>query len=767
MIVEAIGALKDSNGSSKRAIAKYIESTHKDLPPTHSALLTHHLKRLKNNGLLVMVKKSYKLASTARSEGFIPDSAPVPVLSNPNPPDASPGPKRGRGRPPKPKPISQPTLQTVDPNPTQQPVTVTVPLAGGPRKSPGRPRKNNAPAVPVPGPVPVQVQLGVRRGRGRPPKTGLKKSPGRPRKPKTVRSVVAANSVKRGRGRPPKAMNQLPPQSVLPIQGQPVAVPYADAAATTTTVTGVVQNLGRPRGRGRPKGVTSAAVAAAAVVPGKRRGRPPKLGGVSAAKPLTPRKTTGKPVGRPKKNTEGAESKASAAAYGDLKRKLEFFQSRVKQAVGVLKPQFTSESNISAIGAIQELEGLAAMDISNSTFKDDAQPMAMPPPASSNQPPFAQIEGQSLDRILLEGTNVQEVIRAMVLDIQARLLLDMLGNRIESTLVNPSALVSEMAGICERLSSVDPEIMAVDPALVQSIQAYVYAVLDKQGGGAMQVFVAHWQVMLSLLVLAWQQPQYGSKSYPKFSSSSNKPGSLIQAWVQCTTATAMISSSTDGVSNSTPNPIGPSSFMPISINMGTFPGTPAVRLIGEGHLLHRLCQLLLFCFFFQQAQPPLFAQRTSDANPQKPEPGAPGKMEEVNSVSVKPTTTMTRADEAQGSRAGQMKDLFLILMDLCRRTAGLAHLLPVSQIGSSSIQVRLHYIDGNYTVLPEVVEASIGPQMQNCIPHLKNGIDGICLAVYPWSDSLDMSYYLENILEPKPCGEGSVSCLKEMQHLKI
>lgn len=60
----------------------------------------------------------------------------------------------------------------------------------------------------------------------------------------------------------------------------------------------------------------------------------------------------------------------------------------------------------------------------------------------------------------------------------------------------------------------------------------------------------------------------------------------------------------------------------------------------------------------------------------------------------------------------QVKVLFLILMDLCRRTAGLAHPLPVSQVGSSNIQIRLHYIDGNYTVLPEVVEASLGPHMQ-------------------------------------------------------
>ena len=269
MISEAIGALKEKNGSSKRAISKYIESAYKEvLPSTHSTLLTHHLKRLKNNGLLVMVKKSYKLASTSRSEASLPDSSPT------NPPDASPGPKRGRGRPPKPKH----TLATADLN-----VQPFVPLDDGPKKSPGRPRKN--------GPV---GQLGVRKGRGRPPKSGPKKSPGRPRKPKTVRSVVGANAMKRGRGRPPKAVNQLPPQAVMPIQGQPMAVPYADVdAATTATV--AVPNLSRPRGR--PKGTAGAA---GVVVSGKRRGRPPKIGGITVM-PIKPKKTTGKPVGRPKK----------------------------------------------------------------------------------------------------------------------------------------------------------------------------------------------------------------------------------------------------------------------------------------------------------------------------------------------------------------------------------------------------------------------------------------------------------------------------------
>jgi len=64
------------------------------------------------------------------------------------------------------------------------------------------------------------------------------------------------------------------------------------------------------------------------------------------------------------------------------------------------------------------------------------------------------------------------------------------------------------------------------------------------------------------------------------------------------------------------------------------------------------------------------------------------------------------------ARTMQVKVLFMMLMDLCRRTAGLQHPLPVSQVGSNNIQVRLHYIDGNYSVQPEVVEASLGPHMQ-------------------------------------------------------
>jgi len=59
----------------------------------------------------------------------------------------------------------------------------------------------------------------------------------------------------------------------------------------------------------------------------------------------------------------------------------------------------------------------------------------------------------------------------MVLDMQARLLLDMLGKGIESALINSSALVPEpWQASGETLSSIDPETMAVEPALIPSIQ---------------------------------------------------------------------------------------------------------------------------------------------------------------------------------------------------------------------------------------------------------------------------------------------------------
>ncbi|XP_076902337.1 mediator of RNA polymerase II transcription subunit 16-like [Bidens hawaiensis] len=374
--------------------------------------------------------------------------------------------------------------------------------------------------------------------------------------------------------------------------------------------------------------------------------------------------------------------------------------------------------------------------------------------------------GPRLDRIkcrLLEGTNAQEV-RAMVLDMQARLLLDMLGKGIESALVNPSALVVEpWLASGETLNSLDPESMAIDPALVLNIQAYVDAVLDLASHFITRLrrYASFCRTLASHAVTAGTGGNRNIVVSPTQStgtpgaapggqngSASSTASTPIHAWVQG--AIAKISSTSDGVPNTTPNPIsGPSSsFMPISINTGTFPGTPAVRLIGDCHFLHRLCQLLLFCYFFRRIHLPRFLgapqRNNADSSVHKPQSGGPNKVEEISSGSTKVTSAMGRSDELAVSRGGQVgsgpkgseegpanksrygsgnagqgytfdevKVLFLILMDLCKRTSALAHPLPGSQVGNSNIQVRLHYIDGNYTVLPEVVEASLGPHMQN------------------------------------------------------
>ncbi|XP_019447764.1 PREDICTED: HMG-Y-related protein A-like [Lupinus angustifolius] len=116
MIYTAIGALKEKNGSSRRAICKYMEQVYKDqLPANHDALLTKNLKTLKKNGHLVLVKRSYHLPSGSIQPHSEPEQAqqvaqpaqiakPEPA-QNANTSGGGGGvtevKKRGRGRPPR------------------------------------------------------------------------------------------------------------------------------------------------------------------------------------------------------------------------------------------------------------------------------------------------------------------------------------------------------------------------------------------------------------------------------------------------------------------------------------------------------------------------------------------------------------------------------------------------------------------------------------------------------------------------------------------
>ncbi|KAM3260309.1 hypothetical protein ACQJBY_051523 [Aegilops geniculata] len=139
MILAAIAALNDKNGSNKSAISKHIEGKYGDLPKEHGALLTAHLVRMKESGQLLFLKNNY----------FRTDA-----------PDAPP--KRGRGRPRKP----------IDPNAPPKPASPR------PRGRPVKPKDPEAEAANPPkkaktAPAPARAVDGStpgKRGRGRPPK---------------------------------------------------------------------------------------------------------------------------------------------------------------------------------------------------------------------------------------------------------------------------------------------------------------------------------------------------------------------------------------------------------------------------------------------------------------------------------------------------------------------------------------------------------------------------------------------------------------------
>ncbi|CAK9158192.1 unnamed protein product [Ilex paraguariensis] len=137
LIMAAIEALNDKNGSNKSSISKHIEGTYGTLPAAHSTLLSHHLNKMKASGQLVMVKNNY-------------------LKPDPNAP-----PRRGRGRPPKPK-AALPTDTVVSP----------------PRPR-GRPPKARDPLAPAPPPKMTATSSSSGRKRGRPPKAA-KASPAPP-----------------------------------------------------------------------------------------------------------------------------------------------------------------------------------------------------------------------------------------------------------------------------------------------------------------------------------------------------------------------------------------------------------------------------------------------------------------------------------------------------------------------------------------------------------------------------------------------------------
>ncbi|NP_001142793.2 HMG-Y-related protein A [Zea mays] len=183
MIVAAIAALAEENGSSQAAIARRIEAQARgDLPASHPALVAAHLSRMSAAGELVAVAGGkYALppppaqpapespaddgedddddddcADEVDEEEEAPEPLLVPV------PVPQPPAKRGRGRPPKPRPAGFPigvpgaaASPAAAPRRRGRPPKPRDPHA--PPKIPrprGRPRKNPLPEGMAPRPRP-------------------------------------------------------------------------------------------------------------------------------------------------------------------------------------------------------------------------------------------------------------------------------------------------------------------------------------------------------------------------------------------------------------------------------------------------------------------------------------------------------------------------------------------------------------------------------------------------------------------------------------
>ncbi|KAL8110948.1 uncharacterized protein LOC141671260 [Apium graveolens] len=375
MITAAILALKEKDGSSRQAIDKFIENMFRNLSPSHATLLTYHLKKMRNEGRLVMNKHSYMLPGVQ----FAVESVG----------QVSVGSKRGRGRPRKVQanggggvgdleapPVSVGVIggnavpfDPIGAVPNVVPIGEVVDGGTVVKKRPGRPRKLQAAMVGVEPIVAAEPMVVTETIVGAEP-ISVGRRPGRP--PKVNNGMVGVGNEgsilgKRGRGRPPKKLGA--GSGLVGIVG---SLKKGRGRPAKSTAEGMVTGQ-RPRGRPR-KGTVS-----------RPRGRPRKdvpVNGGGAGAAFTPvdemgstgrpakmavRRNTRKPLGRPKKDASvlavQAFNQQGLLSYQDLKGRVEHFQSRVNQAVDVILSYINPEVAPVAVGMLQELQEISLIDM--------------------------------------------------------------------------------------------------------------------------------------------------------------------------------------------------------------------------------------------------------------------------------------------------------------------------------------------------------------------------------------------------------------------
>jgi hypothetical protein len=314
MILEAIDALGNANGSNKTAISAYLKSKyHASLPSDHTSLLTINLGRMKSSGELVFARNKYLRPDDGDDEEVQEEEPSATAPADPASPLRSAGHKDLAVYEDFFTGLSYAELDFADMNaqlgiPFVRDADVPAPadgVAAGdidvhapapdgvaaddidvPVPAPDGVAFDDIDDVPAPAPdgVAADAVAGpVKRGRGRPPKPKVavaedslaeaslvaadavapaKRGRGRPPKPKDptargndVESTADVNApiIKRGRGRPPKPKD-----------------PVTEAIARATS--------GMLSPRGRPPKKAKVEEAPSTYVPVKRgRGRPPKV----------------------------------------------------------------------------------------------------------------------------------------------------------------------------------------------------------------------------------------------------------------------------------------------------------------------------------------------------------------------------------------------------------------------------------------------------------------------------------------------------------
>eukprot|EP00850_Spirogloea_muscicola_P012107 SM000077S21581 [mRNA] locus=s77:370359:377840:- [translate_table: standard] len=304
---------------------------------------------------------------------------------------------------------------------------------------------------------------------------------------------------------------------------------------------------------------------------------------------------------------------------------------------------------------------------------------------------------------VLEAAEAADV-QAVMLDMQARLLLSQAFRGVEASLTNNASLLERpWQASQEQQQQLGSDAMVTDPAATPIMHAYVDVILDltlyllirlRRSATFCKNIARMQQVSKSAAAGGASAASEGSQSSSERAATALGGPAVPERSTSSGTATL---ASLGGDVGSAAGSAGQQPPV-LSVKASTFPQVPGVRLVGDRHFLQRLCQVLLFSLVFVRRNPP--------PHPQAKAAGVGNKVEEVSGRTLR----LGAGNGGQGYTPEEIKVLFLVVMDLNKRTSGLPTLpLPPQPMADDETAIGLHYCDGQVNVPPELIEATIGP----------------------------------------------------------